>query len=118
MNNKKWYILAVLFLLGALFLSACGGTDLQLKKQPTNPPTTTDTSRRRSRRRRSHGRRRPWKKEEAADEEEAWKKKQTKKKPDEEEAMEEFDVSITVWADDTRAPSCLSWPRPSRANMV
>lgn len=93
MNNKKWYILAVLFLLGALFLSACGGTEPAAEETAEEPATTTEEA--------------PAEEEvveeETPVEEEAPAEEET---PAEEEAavQEEFDVFITVWADDTRAP--------------
>lgn len=106
MNNKKWYILTVLFLLGALFLSACGGTEPAAEETAEEPATTTEEE--------TMEEEEPM--EEEAPAEEAMEEEAVEEAPAEEEAMEEeapaeeeaaqeeFDVSITVWADDTRAP--------------
>ncbi|MCA9943207.1 MAG: extracellular solute-binding protein [Anaerolineales bacterium] len=106
MNNKKWYILAVMFLLGALFVSACGGSE-PATDEPAEEPATTDTTEEEAM------------DEEAMDEEPmeeeavAEEEVMEEEEPAEEEVMEEepaeeaateFEVSITVWADDTRAP--------------
>ena len=108
MNNKKWYILTVLFLLGALFLSACGGAEEPAAEEPAEEPaTTTETT-----------------EEEAPAEEEAMEEEapaeeeaMEEEAPAEEEVMEEEapaeeeasapETSITIWADDTRAPILL-----------
>jgi maltose-binding protein MalE len=100
MNNKKWYILTILFLLGALFMSACGGAEETVDEPVDAPATTTeDTS------------------EEVMEEptaepievptdEPVVEEVATEEAPVE-ETMDTFDVNITIWADDTRAPILL-----------
>jgi maltose/maltodextrin transport system substrate-binding protein/arabinogalactan oligomer/maltooligosaccharide transport system substrate-binding protein len=106
MKNKKWYILTVLFLLGALFLSACGGADEPVEE----PATTTDTTEEEAMDEEVMDEEAPAEEEaapteEAAPAEEEMAPAEETAVPAEEEAMDEtFDVSITIWADDTRAP--------------
>lgn len=99
MNTKKWYILAVLFLLGALFLSACGGADEPAAEDTADEPATTDTTEEVMDEPTAEPVAEPT--EEMMDEPTAEPVEET---PTEEAAMDEFDVSITIWADDTRAP--------------
>ena len=99
MNTKKWYILAVLFLLGALFLSACGGADEPAAEETAEEPATTDTTEEVMDEPTAEPEAEPT--EEMMDEPTAEPVEET---PTEEAAMDEFDVSITIWADDTRAP--------------
>ena len=97
MNNKKWYILTVLFLLGALFLSACGGADEPAAEETAEEPATTETTEEEA----------APAEEEAAPVEEA---APTEEAAPVEEAAEEAstpEISITIWADDTRAPILL-----------
>ena len=97
MNNKKWYILTVLFLLGALFLSACGGAEEPAAEETAEEPATTETTEEEA----------APAEEEAAPVEEA---APTEEAAPVEEAAEEAstpEISITIWADDTRAPILL-----------
>ena len=97
MHNKKWYILTVLFLLGALFLSACGGAEEPAAEETAEEPATTETTEEEA----------APAEEEAAPVEEA---APTEEAAPVEEAAEEAstpEISITIWADDTRAPILL-----------
>ena len=97
MNDKKWYILTVLFLLGALFLSACGGAEEPAAEETAEEPATTETTEEEA----------APAEEEAAPVEEA---APTEEAAPVEEAAEEAstpEISITIWADDTRAPILL-----------
>ncbi|WP_420629380.1 extracellular solute-binding protein [Candidatus Leptofilum sp.] len=125
MNNKKWYLIAVFFLLGALFLSACGGSE-PATEETADEPATTDTTE-------EEAADEEMEEEEAADEEmeeeatdeemeeeaadeemeeeatdEEMEEEAADEEMEEEAADEEFDVSITIWADDTRAPILLA----------
>lgn len=107
MNNKKWYILVILFLMGALFLSACGGAEPEAEEAVDEPATTTETEE-------------EMVEEEAPAEEEMVEEtpteevmeepteepmeEPTEEVVEEEAAVETPEVFITIWADDTRAP--------------
>jgi maltose-binding protein MalE len=106
MNNKKWYTLAVLFLLGALFLSACGGGTEPAAEETADEPTTATEEEAVEEEM----------EEEAAEEEmeEEAAEEEMEEEMEEEAAEEEMEeeaaapeISITIWADDTRAPILL-----------
>jgi maltose-binding protein MalE len=105
MNNKKWYILTVLFLLGALFLSACGGADEPAVEETVDEPATT-TEEETMEEEEAMEEEAPTEEavEEAPVEEAPTEEAVEEETPTEEAAAEEFDVFITIWADDTRAP--------------
>ncbi len=102
MNNKKWNIFAVLFLLGALFLSACGGSE-PATEETVDEPATTDTTEEVEEVMEEE----PTEEPAVAEEEPTEEPAVAEEEPTEEPAAEEFDVSITVWADDTRTPILL-----------
>ncbi|MCP4415838.1 MAG: extracellular solute-binding protein [Chloroflexi bacterium] len=119
MNNKKWYTLAVLFLLGALFLSACGGgTEPDVEETADEPVAAEEESAAEEEMEEEAAEEEVVEEEmeeevaaeEVAEEEVAEEEVAAEEEAAEEEAAEEemvaeeFDVSITVWADDTRAP--------------
>ncbi|WP_420640644.1 extracellular solute-binding protein [Candidatus Leptofilum sp.] len=111
MNNKKWYILTILFLLGALFLSACGGSEPATDESADEPATTTDTAEEETMDEEEDM------EEEAMDEEEM----EDEEAMDDEEEMEdesmddeetedtasEFDTTITIWSDELLTPVIL-----------
>ncbi|MCA9898901.1 MAG: extracellular solute-binding protein [Ardenticatenaceae bacterium] len=109
MNNKKWYILTVLFLLGALFLSACGGAEEPAAEETAEEPATTETTEEEA----APAEEEAAPVEEAAPTEEAAPVEEaapTEEAAPVEEAAEEAstpEISITIWADDTRAPILL-----------
>ncbi|MBK8903992.1 MAG: extracellular solute-binding protein [Anaerolineaceae bacterium] len=98
MNNKKWYILAVLFLMGALFLSACGGAEPEVEEAVDEPATTTETE--------AEVVEEPMEEptEEPMEEPTEEPMEEPTEEPTEEAAAETPEVFITIWADDTRAP--------------
>ena len=111
MNNKKWYILTVLFLMGALFLSACGGAEPEVEETVDEPATTTETEE-------VMEEEAPAEEvvEEAPVEEEVVEEVPTEEAvveeaPAEEEVVEEaaseFEVNITIWSDDLLTPVIL-----------
>ncbi len=105
MNNKKWTILAVLFLLGALFLSACGGSEPTVEDTADEPATTEEEAMDEEPMEEEEVMdEEPMEEEVVAEEEPVEEEVVAEEEPTEEAAVEEFDVSITVWADDTRAP--------------
>ncbi|MCB8977085.1 MAG: extracellular solute-binding protein [Ardenticatenaceae bacterium] len=108
MNNKKWYILVVLFLMGALFLSACGGAEEPAADDTADEPATTETTDEETMEEdtaEEEAMEEDMAEEEAVEEEAAAEEDMAEEEAVEEEAAaEEFDVSITIWADDTRAP--------------
>jgi hypothetical protein len=116
MNNKKWYILTVLFLMGALFLSACGGAEPEAEETVDEPATTTETEEMVEEE--APAEEEAVVEEEAPAEEEAVVEEEApaeevveEEAPAEEEVVEEaaseFDVNITIWSDDLLTPVIL-----------
>ena len=107
MNNKKWYILTVLFLIGALFLSACGGsTEPETEEPAEEPATTTETTEEEAapaeEEMPAEEEAAPAEEEMPAEEEAAPAEEEAA--PAEEEAATEFDTTITIWSDELLTP--------------
>jgi len=110
MNNKKWYALTVLFLLGALFLSACGGgTEPAAEETVDEPATTSDAIAEEEEMEEEAAAEEDMEEEAAAEEEmeEEMEEEVVAEEEMEEEMEETPEISITIWADDTRAPILL-----------
>ena len=115
MNNKKWYILTVLFLMGALFLSACGGAEPEAE-ETVDEPATTETETEEVVEEEAPAEEEVVEEtpteeavveEEAPAEEEVVEETPTEEAVAEEEVASEFDVNITIWSDDLLTPVIL-----------
>ena len=113
MNNKKWYILTVLFLMGALFLSACGGsTESDTEEMVEEPATTTETTEEEAAPAEEEAapaeeEAAPAEEEAATEEAPAEEETPVEEVPAEEEMASEFDTNITIWSDDLLTPVIL-----------
>jgi maltose-binding protein MalE len=87
MKNKKLYLLLIVMLMGAFVLAACGGTEPAVEEPVVEEPAVEEPAA-----------------EEPVVEEPAEEPTDEPMEEPTEEPMEEPEISITIWADDTRTP--------------
>ena len=116
MKNKQWYVMLVMLLMGALLLSACGGSgtgaEPVVEERPAEEEVAPEAVEEEAAEEEMA--------EEEASEEEMSEEETSEEEMSEEEASEEemaeeemaeeeiaaseYDIFLTVWADDTRSP--------------
>lgn len=90
MKNKKMYLLLIVMLMGALVLAACGGTEPAVEEPVVEEPVVEE----------------PVAEEPMEEPTEVPMEEPTEEPTEEpmEEPAQEFDITLTIWADDTRTP--------------